>query len=210
MEKSYMRKSAYLVASIAILIAAAVFIDRKYIDQPPAPLGISTVPAEAVSSEIMDIIDDARTWGAIGPEFYGKPAPEMKLTDIDGKMHKLSEYKGKEVLVVFWATWCPPCNIEVPHLIKLRNTNSVDKLQILAISSEQAGIETVREFVDKKDINYTAIWTRHSKLPVPFVYATDLPTAFFIDKQGNFKLITFSMTTSSPRMTERGVESWHS
>jgi thiol-disulfide isomerase/thioredoxin len=117
----------------------------------------------------------------------------MQLTDIDGKVHKLSEYKGKDVLVVFWATWCPPCNMEVPGLIKLRKTNSADKLQILAISSEQGGIETVREFVDKKEINYTTIWTRHNELPAPFVHTTDLPTAFFIDKQGNFKLITAGM-----------------
>ena len=114
----------------------------------------------------------------------------MQLTDIGGEVHKLSQYKGKDVLVLFWATWCPPCNMEVPGLIKLRKTNAADKLQILAISSEQAGMETVRKFVYKKGINYDVIWTRHSDLPIPFVYATDLPTAFFIDKQGNFKLIT--------------------
>lgn len=114
----------------------------------------------------------------------------MRITDINGNEHNLSEYKGKDVLVIFWATWCPPCNMEIPHLIKLRKTNPADKLQILAISSEEAGIETVRRFVAKKRINYAVIWTQHRKLPAPFVYATDLPTAFFIDKQGNFKLIT--------------------
>lgn len=200
MEKTASKhRSGYLIASIIILIILGVFVNRTYF-KPPVPLESSTVPVESVSPEIMAIIRNAENWIAVGPEFYGKPAPELQLTDIDGKMHNLSDYRGKEVLVIFWATWCPPCNAEVPGLIELRKTNPADKLQMLAISSEEAGIETVRKFVENKKINYTAIWTQHSKLPIPFVHAIDLPTAFFIDKQGNFKLITTGL------MDEKSVQ----
>ena len=88
-------------------------------------------------------------------------------------------------MVVFWATWCPPCHVEIPHLIELRNTIAEDELAIIAISNEAA--EMLKRFVEYKNINYTVSSVRH-RLPAPFSYVRGIPASFFIDKEGKLKL----------------------
>lgn len=200
-KKASAGKSVYLILAIIVLIITVVAVKRTYRNGQLSPFDVTVPRGESadpdqkspVSPQIDAILENARSFQAVGPEFYGTKAPEMVLTDVNGKVHKLSESLGKDVLVIFWATWCPPCNMELPHLIELRKTQPADKLEMLAISSEQGGIETVRAFAKDKGLNYNVIWTEHSKMPVPFSHATSLPTAFFIDKQGRFKLITIGM-----------------
>jgi thiol-disulfide isomerase/thioredoxin len=85
---------------------------------------------------LRDIIKNKnrRGWGPIYPNWYGKEAPDFNVTDITGKQHTLSQYRGKNVMLIFWATWCNPCIQEIPDLIKLRKTYSEDKLAMLGIS----------------------------------------------------------------------------
>ncbi len=86
-----------------------------------------------------NVLSAARTWGPIHTSWYGKEAPDFTMTDINGKEHKLSDYRGRDVMIIFWATWCMPCVIEVPHLISLRNAIGEDELAMLAISNERPG-----------------------------------------------------------------------
>jgi len=107
------------------------------------------------------------------------------LSDLEGNKHKLSDYKGKDVLIVFWATWCGPCRMEIPHLIELRNTASKDDLAILAISNERP--ETVKNFVTKSKMNYT-ILLDPGVLQAPYNSVRAIPSSFFIDSEGKIKL----------------------
>ena len=66
----------------------------------------------------------------------GKPAPEFTLEDLSGKKVSLASYKGKAVLINFWATWCAPCKIETPWLIELRNKYAAQGFEVLGISTE--------------------------------------------------------------------------
>ncbi len=120
-------------------------------------VGVKQQDQEAVKpkTKLADVIRHAKTWGAINPSWHGKPAPDFTLQDIKGQTHKLSDYKGKNVMLVFWATWCGPCKMEVPHLIEFRNSNSSNELAILAISNENA--EKVKQFVEAQKINYTVL-----------------------------------------------------
>ncbi|OHB76046.1 MAG: hypothetical protein A2Z25_17200, partial [Planctomycetes bacterium RBG_16_55_9] len=124
--------------------------------------------------------------------WYGRPAPDFVLTDINGKEHKLSDYKGKNVLVVFWATWCGPCKMEIPHLIELRNTVSEEDLSILAISNENPDL--VRSFVAQARINYTVVIDRGG-LPAPYSAINAIPSGFFMDRKGNVKLGTTGLVS---------------
>ena len=137
------------------------------------------------NSQLDRIIAARRTWDVDFASSFGKPIADFSVRDITGAEHKLSDYRGKHVVVVFWATWCPACNMEIPHLIKLRDTMGPDKLQILAISNEP--VDVLKPFVDSKNINYV-VATANSPLPPPLNRVQGIPATFFIDPNGKLKL----------------------
>jgi len=146
---------------------------------------------------LSDVIRDRRGWNPILSSWYGKMAPALTLTDINGVQHSLSDYRGKDVVIVFWATWCGPCRIEVPNLIALRNLISEEELAILAISYRSTfpreTPEKVKNFVKRNKINYTVFSTDMDAMPAPFSQISGIPSVFFIDKQGKIKLATESV-----------------
>ncbi len=159
---------------------------------PEAPTPDSTIqkaPAEApaISNSLGKIIANRSTWNPILANFYGKEMPDFAVTDINGKTHSLAGSRGKNVLVVLWATWCQPCLMEIPHLIALRNIMGEEKLVILAISNEPA--EVVKAMAKNKNINYTVV-SHQGVLPAPFSSIKGIPSAFFIRPDGTLKLVS--------------------
>lgn len=150
----------------------------------------------ALKPGLKKVIDAAGNWGPTFESWFGKSAPDFTLTDINGKQHKLSDYRGKNVMLIFWATWCGPCRMEIPELIQLRNTVSKDKLAMLAISyiSPRNTTEMVKNFVaQNKEINYTVLSVNSSDLPAPYNLVNPIPCSFFIDPQGVIKLATVGL-----------------
>ncbi len=137
------------------------------------------------SENLEQIIAARQAWDVDFVSWFGQPVADFSVRDITGAEHKLSDYRGKDVVVVFWATWCPACNTEIPHLIKLRDTLGPDKLQIVAISNEP--VELLEQFVESKRINYV-VATMNSPLPAPLNRVQGIPTTFFIDPEGKLKL----------------------
>ena len=135
-----------------------------------------------------DVIRTARRWAPAYKSWYGKTTPDFTLTDITGKRHTLSDYRGKDVMIIFWATWCVPCHMEVPHLIALRNTVSEDKLAMLAISDEYPAL--VKRFAADRKINYTVISANMLAMPSPYNSIRAIPSSFFIDSEGKIKIAT--------------------
>jgi peroxiredoxin len=163
----------------------------------PSTAKMDIKPAGSAKATLENIIRTRRSWGPIYNSWYGRMAPDFTLTDIDGKEHRLSDYRGKNVIINFWATWCGPCRIEVPHLIALRNLISEEELAILAISyTSTLPRETpakVRNFAKRNKINYTIFSTDAGAMPAPYSQLSSVPSAFFIDKQGKIKLVTEGM-----------------
>jgi len=153
--------------------------------------------------KLRDVVAAARTWGPAFQNWVGKDAPDFTLTDLEGKVHKLSDYRGRNVMLVFWATWCPPCRMEIPHLIDLRNRIKEDELVILAIAyrTPRNTKEMVEQFVKQMEvINYTVISAKESDLSTPFNRINSIPSSFFIDPEGKIKLATVGLL-SLPDMT---------
>ena len=157
------------------------------------PLAESTRQLDQPKMRLNDVIKAATTWQPAFTSWFGKSAPDFTLTDITGKQHKLSDYRGKSVLIVFWATWCGPCLMEIPHLIALRNTISEDELAILAISyiTPRETAKMVKNFAERnKKINYTVFSSDIRTVTTPFNAITSIPCSFFIDTEGKIKLAT--------------------
>jgi len=152
-----------------------------------------TGPGATTKPSLGDVIRRARSWGPVYMSWYGRMAPDFTLTDITGERHKLSDYRGKDVMLVFWATWCRYCIIEIPHLIELQKRLGKDNLAILGISyiSPINTTGMVKSFIERnKIINYPVFSTYENVLPAPFNSVQYLPSSFFVNREGKIKLAT--------------------
>ena len=125
----------------------------------------------------------------------GSKAPAIILKDINGKTVNLSRYKGKIVLLNFWATWCPPCRAEIPELIKWQKEYRKQGLQIIGITYPPTNIAKVNSFVRARKINYP-ILLGSKKTKALYDPGDVLPLTVVIDKKGNIKDIIEGMLYS--------------
>ncbi|GAB1443109.1 hypothetical protein MASR2M39_19480 [Ignavibacteriales bacterium] len=111
-------------------------------------------------------------------------APDFSLKSTDGKIVKLSDFKGKIVIIDFWATWCPPCRKGIPDLVELQKTYK-DDLVIIGISlDDKRTLKDVVPFVGKYEINYPVVFG-DSEVVSAFGGIESIPTSFIIDREGN-------------------------
>ena len=113
--------------------------------------------------------------------WVGKPAPEIKMIDLEGNIHRISRLKGKKVILDFWTTWCPPCKKAIPNLIKLAGSEGSD-LVILGLSNESS--DKLVPFAKETKMNYPVIAYNDKDLPAPYNKVTAIPTLFLIDSEG--------------------------
>lgn len=114
-----------------------------------------------------------------------KKAPNFELKSIDGKMVNLADYRGKVVIVDFWATWCPPCRRGIPDLISLKKAYASKGVEVIGISVDDSRtIGEVPTFAKDQKINYPVVYVDQS---VADAYGgiESIPTTFIIDKKGN-------------------------
>jgi len=123
----------------------------------------------------------------------GKPAPAFTLEDLSGKKVSLADYKGKAVLINFWATWCAPCKIETPWLIELRNQYVAQGFEVLGISADDLDRtspqklsedkQKIARFVQQEKINYPVLIDADS-ISQPYGGLDSLPASFFVNRNG--------------------------
>jgi thiol-disulfide isomerase/thioredoxin len=126
---------------------------------------------------------------ALSANLYGQGArksPSLTMKTLQGRKFKLSDYRGKVVLLNFWATWCPPCGAEMPDLIKMQREYGSKGLRVIGITYPPQEAAEVRRFIRKLKVNYPiALGTQETK--ALFAQTEVLPLTVVIDRQGNVR-----------------------
>lgn len=117
-----------------------------------------------------------------GKAEIGAQAPDFTLTTTEGRTIMLSDYKGKVVIVDFWATWCPPCRRGIPDLVSLQNEYKNDVV-VIGISTDQNTRADVPSVMQQMNINYPVVFST-PELVEDFGGIEAIPTTFIIDRSG--------------------------
>ncbi len=146
---------------------------------------------------------DSQGVSQLKPVAQRRSAPDFALKDADGKPVRLSDYKGKVVLLDFWATWCGPCKLEIPGFVDLQRRNKDRGFAVLGVSMDDEGWDAVRPFVSRLGVNYRIMLG--DDLTARMYGGVDaLPTTFLIDREGRIAAVHVGYTEK--KEFEDGVE----
>jgi cytochrome c biogenesis protein CcmG/thiol:disulfide interchange protein DsbE len=155
--------------------------------------------AELVPSSSGDVPEE------VSP-LIGKPAPDFSLETVEGKSVSLSSFRGKPVLINFWATWCGPCKIETPWLVELQNEFASQGFEIIGISTEGEDLKSddkegftrqktaIARFVKQEHMQYPVLVNGDS-LATAYGGLDAMPTSVYVDRNG--KVVTVQLGISS-------------
>ena len=130
---------------------------------------------------------DAASIDKFIPAPEAMPAPEVVFADADGRERRLSDFRGKVLVVNFWATWCAPCVKEMPALDALSQRLPAEDFAVLAISIDRGGIAVTRPFLEKLGVAHLGLYVDPAgRAPAAFK-AAGLPTTIIIDAEGNVR-----------------------
>jgi thiol-disulfide isomerase/thioredoxin len=112
----------------------------------------------------------------------GGATPKLELTGLDGAVHRLADYRGKTVLVNFWATWCEPCRAEMPSIERLRRAMEGKPFDVLAVNVGESD-RVARDFAEKMPVTFTVLLDRDGSITRTW-RARVLPASYLIDPDG--------------------------
>jgi peroxiredoxin len=156
------------------IVAAAVAIG----------VGVLTVPMLVGRTSKVEVTDPGTASTGPGCKSEGKANLDFTLKRMDGADVRLSDYKGKVVVINFWATWCAPCLTEIPGFIELYAQYKDQGLEILGLSPEDDA-ETMRAFADKWKINYPMLLANREDILDAYGPLIGYPTSFIVGRDGS-------------------------
>jgi peroxiredoxin len=113
----------------------------------------------------------------------GQPLPEFKLKDADGQTVHAADYKGKVVLLDFWATWCGPCKIEIPWFMDFERQFKDQGFAVVGVSMDEDGWNAIKPYVQNMKMNYRVL-LGNDDVSTAYGGLDSLPTTLLIDRQG--------------------------
>ena len=159
------------------VVAAAAVIALVYAMLPglPAPADLFSTGAAAGTTQADE---------AVCPASAKKANLDFTVTDMDGKSVKLADYRGKVLVLDFWATWCPPCKAEIPGFVELQNTYGPQGLQVLGVSVDDPA-DQLKPFASEFKMNYPVlVGLGQDDLQDAYGPMWGIPTTFVIARDG--------------------------
>ncbi|HVN05491.1 MAG TPA: TlpA disulfide reductase family protein [Bryobacteraceae bacterium] len=133
---------------------------------------------------------------SLKPDGERHKAPDFSLKDADGKTVRLSDYRGKVVLLDFWATYCGPCKIEIPWFMDFERKHKDQGFSVLGVSMDDDGWDAVKPFISDIAINYR-VMVGNDSIAEQYGGIEALPTTFLIDRDGNIASVHVGLTSKS-------------
>ena len=140
---------------------------------------------------------------SLKPEKDRKSAPDFSLKDADGRTVRLSDYKGKVVLLDFWATWCGPCKIEIPWFMEFERKYKDRSFAVIGVAMDDEGWDVVKPFISDLGVNYRIVQGTDMTAQL-YGGVQALPTTFLIDRLG--RVASVHVGLASKRDFEDGIE----
>lgn len=141
------------------------------------------VLAMLATGKYMDRARRHRASVSLVGDVRGVQAPDFELTSLDGRRVKLSDFRGKAVLLNFWATWCSPCKVEMPWFVDLQNKYGNDGLVVLGVALDDTDSDKIAKFASEMGVNYPVLLGT-DKVSEDYGNVQYLPTSFYIDRDG--------------------------
>jgi thiol-disulfide isomerase/thioredoxin len=165
------RGALLLVAVIgAVLLTwAAARYARQFDGAPKEEIGVAADAAEGGERVTLHFFRNPAT------------APAFTVRDLDGRELSSASWRGKVVILNFWATWCPPCRAEIPDLVALQDKYR-DQLVVIGISEDEGPPETVKQFAARHNVNYPIVMMT-PEIEKMFPGISALPTSFILDRE---------------------------
>jgi len=146
-------KKVILVFLASLLFWSCSKTEKKSAEASQSEASESEVSAQTESLENIVKPESNGTLGTI---------PDYEFETMSGDNINISDYRGKVLMINFWATWCGPCRKEIPELVQLKKKYESDGLEILGIALDEEGFEVVEPFLKQFDINYTIVMDDYS------------------------------------------------
>ncbi len=134
---------------------------------------------------------------AAGPARVGAPAPDFSSSSPDGARVRLSRYRGKPVLVNFWATWCGPCQDEMPLIQRARDRWASSGLTVLAVNYRETDARAITSFLKKVGARFPAVYDPDGRIAAAYGVTIGLPITVFIDRAGVVSVIQVGQMSGS-------------
>ena len=201
MEKTYkiLKLLIWILAFGVVIVGASVLYNR--LSDEVSVGGIATVTQETAAAE------ETAVPGETTPETQesSNPAPDFTVYDLEGNAHKLSDFRGKPVLLNFWASWCGPCQMEMPDFQKFYESHG-DKVNFVIVNltdGQQETVETASAFIEEQGYTFPVYYDTDIDAAMKYGVSA-VPVSYFIDAEGNF--IAWAQGALTADMLQQGMD----
>ena len=201
MEKTYkiLKLLIWILAFAVVIVGASVLYNR--LSDEVSVGGIATVAQETAAAE------ETVAPGETTPETQevSNLAPDFTVYDLEGNAHKLFDFRGKPVLLNFWASWCGPCQMEMPDFQKFYESHG-DKVNFVIVNltdGQQETVETASAFIEEKGYTFPVYYDTDIDAAVKYGVSA-VPVSYFLDAEGNF--VAWAQGALTADMLQQGMD----